>query len=64
MTHDELIVYDILSKNIKKSISEIMAAPGIGFGKSKATELLKTMSGKGIVLIEGTGRATKYRIKS
>ena len=64
MTSDELVVYSALSKNINKSISEIMSTPGIRFGKSKVTELLKAMSGKGIVLIEGTGRGTKYRIKS
>ena len=44
-----------------KSISEI--APYVTFGKSKTTQLLKEMSKKGIVKIDGRGRGTKYMIK-
>jgi ATP-dependent DNA helicase RecG len=54
----------VLSKNINKPISEIMASPSIEFGKSKVTEILKRLVNKKLVDIEGTGRGTKYRIKS
>ena len=61
LTEDERSVYKILSKTVLKSISEI--APYVEFGKSKTTQLLKEMSKKGIVRIEGRGRGTKYVIK-
>lgn len=64
LTQDELAVYSVLSKNINKPISEIMASPSIEFGKSKVTEILKRLANKKLVDIEGTGRGTKYRIKS
>jgi ATP-dependent DNA helicase RecG len=64
LTQDELAVYSVLSKNINKPISEIMASPGIEFGKSKVTEILKRLASKKLVDIEGTGRGTKYRLKS
>ena len=64
LTQDELAVYSVLSKNINKPISEIMSSPGIEFGKSKVTEILKRLASKKLVDIEGTGRGTKYRIKS
>ncbi len=64
LTQDELAVYSVLSKNINKPISEIMASPSIEFGKSKVTEILKRLVNKKLVDIEGTGRGTKYRIKS
>ena len=64
LTQDELGVYSVLSKNINKPISEIMASPGIEFGKSKVTEILKRLASKKLVDIEGTGRGTKYRLKS
>ena len=64
LTQDELAVYSVLSKSINKPISEIMASPSIGFGKSKVTEILKRLASKRLVDIEGTGRGTKYRIKS
>ena len=63
LTQDELAVYSVLSKNINKPISEIMASPSIEFGKSKVTEILKRLASKKLVDIEGTGRGTKYRIK-
>ena len=44
-----------------KPISEI--APYVSFGKSKTTQLLKDMEKKGVILIEGKGRGTKYIIK-
>ena len=59
LTEDERKIYEILSKTMLKSISEI--APYAPFGKSKTTQLLKEMRKKGIVVIEGRG--TKYRIK-
>ena len=64
LTQDELAVYSVLSKNINKPIGEIMSSPGIEFGKSKVTEILKRLADKKLVDIEGTGRGTKYRIKS
>ena len=62
LTDDEMIIYKTLSRNIAKSISEIMADKAIVFGKSKVKDLLKTMSKKNIIRIEGSGRGTKYRI--
>ena len=61
LTEDERKIYKILSKTMLKSISEI--APCVTFGKSKTTQLLKEMSKKGVVKIEGKGRGTKYVIK-
>lgn len=61
LTEDERKIYKILSKTMRKSISEI--APYVPFGKSKTTQLLKEMGKKGIVKIEGRGRGTKYVIK-
>ena len=61
LTEDERIVYKILSKNLMKSISEI--APYVPFGKSKTTQLLKSMGQKGIITVEGRGRGTKYIIR-
>ena len=62
LSTDEMVVYKTLSKNIDKSISEIMSDQSISFGKSKVKDLLKTMSKKNIVKIEGSGRGTRYRI--
>ena len=61
LTEDERKIYKILSRTMLKSISEI--APHAPFGKSKTTQLLKEMSKKGVVKIEGRGRGTKYVIK-
>ena len=61
LTEDERTVYKILSKTMLKPISEI--APYVSFGKSKTIQLLKEMNKKGIVVIEGKGRGTKYIIK-
>lgn len=61
LTEDEIVVYKLLSKNMLKSMSEI--APYISFGKSKTTKLLKDMEQKGVIVIEGKGKGTKYRIK-
>ena len=44
-----------------KPISEI--APYVPFGKSKTTQLLKSMEEKGVIAVEGKGRGTKYIIK-
>jgi ATP-dependent DNA helicase RecG len=44
-----------------KPISEI--APYVPFGRSKTTQLLKGMEQKGIVVVEGKGRGTKYILK-
>lgn len=61
LTEDERTIYKILSKTMLQPISEI--APYVPFGKSKTTQLLKDMGRKGIVIVEGKGRGTKYRIK-
>lgn len=61
LTEDEKKVYNILSKTILKSMSEI--APYVSFGKSKTAQLLKDMQKKGVVEVEGRGRGTKYIIK-
>lgn len=61
LTDDEKMVYKILSKTMLKSISEI--APYVSFGKSKTTQLLKDMSEKGVIAVEGKGRGTKYVIR-
>ncbi len=61
LTEDERMVYKTLSKTMLKSISEI--TPYISFGKSKTTQLLKDMSQKGVIAVEGKGRGTKYIIK-
>ena len=61
LTEDERRIYKVLSKTMLKSISEI--APYVPFGKSKTTQLLKEMRKKGVVVIAGRGRGTKYRIK-
>ena len=62
LTDDERIIYDVLSKTMARPISDIMASSNISFGKSKVSELLKSMEKKGVVSIEGNGRGTKYRI--
>ena len=61
LTEDERTIYRILSKTMLKPISEI--APYVPFGKSKTTQLLKDMGQKGVVMVEGKGRGTKYIIK-
>ena len=61
LTEDERRIYKVLSKTMLKSISEI--APYVPFGKSMTTQLLKEMRKKGVVVIAGRGRGTKYRIK-
>lgn len=61
LSDDEREIYKLLSKAVMKPISEI--APYVSFGKSKTTQLLKDMEKKGVILIEGKGRGTKYIIK-
>ena len=61
LTEDERKIYNILSKTMLKSISEIN--PYVEFGKSKTVQLLKEMNKKGVVKIEGRGRGTKYVTK-
>ena len=61
LTEDEKAIYKVLSKTMLKPISEL--APHVPFGKSKTTQLLKSMEEKGVVTIEGKCRGTKYIIK-
>ena len=63
LTPDEKTIYDVLSKVLAKPISEIMESDTIGFGKNKVLNLLKDMSEKGLIKIEGKGRGTKYIIQ-
>ena len=63
LTADEMKVYNLLSRNINRSISEILSSTSLGVGKSKTTELLKKLEEKGIVAVEGKGRGTKYKIR-
>lgn len=61
LTDDEHLILKALSKTVLKSISEIV--PSTPFGKSKVSSLLKILEKKGVVLIQGKGRSTKYIIK-
>ena len=61
LTDDERIIYKVLSKTMPRSISEIAIC--VPFGKSKTTHLLKIMIKKGVVIVKGKGRGTKYMIK-
>lgn len=61
LSEDERVVYKTLSATIRKSIGEIVT--DVPFGKSKLSQLLKKLEQKGIVVIEGNGRGTRYRLK-
>lgn len=60
MSEDESMVYGTLSKNIPKSISEIM--PELPFGRSKTASILKSLAEKNYVTILGKGKSTRYKI--
>ena len=60
LTEDEKVVYEVLSKTMPKSISEITDATP--FGKSKVTTLLKSLARKNYVSVTGNGRGTKYKL--
>lgn len=60
LNEEERIVYKVLSKNMAKSISEIVV--GVPYGKTKVSKLLKRMAEDNIITIEGNGRGTKYRL--
>lgn len=60
MSEDESMVYGTLSKNIPKSISEIM--PDLPFGRSKTASILKALAEKNYVTILGKGKSTRYKI--
>ena len=57
LTDDERLIYKNLSKTMLKPISEIVSH--VPFGKSKTTDILKSMIKKGAVKVEGRGRGTK-----
>ena len=61
LTDDERLIYKNLSKTMLKPISEIVSH--VPFGKSKTTDILKSMIKKGAVKVEGRGRGTKYILK-
>ncbi len=58
LTEDEKTVLAVLSKNIPQQISSI--SDSVPFGKSKLTELLKSLESKNYITIQGNGRGTKY----
>ena len=58
LSDDERTVYETLSRNIPKAISEIVAS--VPFGKSKVSEILHSLVSSGFVRIMGNGRGTKY----
>ncbi len=58
LTEDEKTVLAVLSKNIPRQISDI--SDSVPFGKSKLTELLKSLESKNYITIQGNGRGTKY----
>lgn len=60
LTKDEKIVYEVLSKTMPKSISEITDMTP--FGKSKVTTLLKSLVRKNYISVTGNGRGTKYKL--
>lgn len=60
LTEDETVVFDVLSKTLPKSISEITDA--VPFGRSKTKTLLESMADKNYISIVGNGRGTKYRL--
>ena len=60
LTEDEKVVYEVLSKTMPKSISEITDMTP--FGKSKVTTLLKRLARKNYVSVTGNGRGTKYKL--
>lgn len=60
LSEDEKKIYEVLNKNMYKSMSEIQ--PYVPYGKTKVTKILKQMAKKGIVKIEGKGKATKYHL--
>lgn len=60
LTEDEKVVYEVLSKTMPKSISEITDMTP--FGKSKVITLLKSLARKNYVSVTGNGRGTKYKL--
>ena len=58
----EMGYYVIAADDDPNATGMAMADKAIVFGKSKVKDLLKTMSKKNIIRIEGSGRGTKYRI--
>ena len=50
LTEDKKVIYKFLSKIMPKLIREI--APYVPFGKSKTTQLLKTMGEKGVLQLK------------
>lgn len=60
LNEEERIVYKVLSKNMAKSMSEIVNR--VPYGRTKVSKLLKRMAEDKIIIIEGNGRGTKYRL--
>jgi len=61
LTGDEQEIYDVLSKHISKSISEIIEKTS--FSRSKVRGVLNELVDRNIVEVEGRQRGTKYKLK-
>ena len=61
LTSDEQIIYELLSD--KQSVSVANLVDKCDFGRTKVGYLLKDLIDKEIVIVEGRGRGTKYKIK-
>lgn len=61
ISSDEQIVYNLL--NDKKAIAISTIVDRCDFGKSKISKILNDLKEKQLVIIEGQGRGTKYRLK-
>ena len=46
-----------------RELSSIQLAESIGLGKTKTVELLDGLKGKGLVVVIGSGRSTRYRAR-
>lgn len=46
-----------------RELSSIQLAESIGLGKTKTVELLNGLKGKGLVVVMGSGRSTRYRAR-
>ncbi len=58
LSKDENNIYKKLSKNFKMDINDISNLSP--FGRTKTTKILNSLNEKGIINIEGRGKATKY----
>lgn len=62
LTPEQEVVYRTLSRHTLKSMGDIRK--GVGFSKAKTTRLVKELVDAGLVIVEGAGRGTRYRLRS